>query len=155
MFLHPKSQTEESGALNLSRNSTQLNSQIVASPFPEKDSLVDQQLDQEEDQEAQISRMSKIKEYKKKEAQRKESHPRRNQKSPLLSLNAATKKIQNVKGRSPVKRSSSRSGQPKLRASKKSSSSVPRKVVYPSAVNKSEVSIVSSVGPSSHPDANT
>lgn len=72
---------------------------------------------------------------KKKEAHKREAHARRGQKSPFLLINAASRKIQSVKGKSPAKRVASKAGTSKQRGSRdpRKSAAIPPNEVFPSS----------------------
>lgn len=90
---------------------------------------------------------------KKKEAKKKEAQVRHSPLSSAILINSASKKIHNIKGRSPSKRISLRSGPPRSRSSRRIAS-VPKSEVFPSSKTKASGSGVSSVGPSNPPDTN-
>lgn len=89
---------------------------------------------------------------KKKESKKKDGAQAR-QNSHGSAINSASKKIQNIKGRSPSKRISLKSGPPKPRSSRRLASA-PRSEVFPSAKGKASGSGVSSVGPPNPSDTN-
>lgn len=127
---------------NLSIMKRPLTSQ-TASPLPPKQGeFFDTTLDQSE---AGGSSRSKKKEPKKKEAQKREGRGRRGQQSPSLLINAASKKIQNAKGRSPIKRLA-KSGPSKQRGprSTRKPTAFPFAEVFPSSRSKPSTPIARS-----------
>ncbi|CAL9224787.1 unnamed protein product [Arabidopsis halleri] len=135
----------QSGSEKFPSSSRSIRSSIVAAESTETQS-----------QQALVDVGSSItKEKKKKEPKKKEvGQTRRGPITSAVPINSASKKIQNIKGRSPSKRISLKAGSSRPRSSRRASS-VPKHGVLPSSKIKSSVSSADPVGPSNPPDSAT